>query len=302
MDMSSIKTLLKNDARQLITIIMAVIGVICIWWLWNYYQVAPWTRDGRLRADVVRVAPDVSGLITEIFVVDNQSVKQGQKLFAIDTARYRLALEDAQAKVISAKAALDESMREDVRNRRLGTLVSKEQREQTLSRTQQLREDLNQAISNRKLAQLNLERTIVKAPVNGIVTNFSLQPGDYAATGQQTFALVDTDTLRVEGYFEETKVPHIQIGSQTAIRLMGEKANICGHIESIAGGIDDRERNPSANQLPNINPTFNWVRLAQRIPVRIAIDHVPDGIRLISGRTATVKVTGRPYTEAERTC
>jgi RND family efflux transporter MFP subunit len=302
MDSSSIKASFNKYSRQLVTLTMALIALVCIWWLWNYYQIAPWTRDGRLRADVVKVAPDVSGLVTEILVSDNQPVKRGQKLFVIDQERYRLALEDAQAKVSSAKAALDEIMREDVRNRRLGTLVSKEQSEQTTSRTQQLREDFNQAISNRKLAQLNLERTVVKASVNGIVSNFSLQPGDYAATGQQIFALIDTDTLRVEGYFEETKLPYIQVGSQAIIRLMGERANICGHIESIAPGIEDRERNPSANQLPNINPTFNWVRLAQRIPVRIAIDHVPEKMRLISGRTATVKIMQHQHTEAEKTC
>lgn len=289
---------------QLITVTLAVIAILCIWWLWNYYQIAPWTRDGRLRADVVKLAPDVSGLITQIFVIDNQPVKRGQKLFAIDTKRYRLALEDAQAKVISAKAALDESLREDKRNDSLGKLVSKEQSEQTFSRTQQLQEGLNQAIATLKLAKLNLVRTVVRAPVNGIVTNFSLQPGNYATRGRQVFALIDTDTLRVEGYFEETKLAHIKIGSLALIRLMGERATICGHVESIAAGIADRERNPSPNQLANINPTFNWVRLAQRVPVRIAIDHVPEGIRLISGRTATVKVRShrRHAAKVEKTC
>ena len=204
--------------------------------------------------------------------------------------RYLLALDDAKAKIINAQAALAENIREDKRNTNLGRLVAKEVREQSLSRTKQLQANLNQAISNLNLAQLNLDRSIVKASVNGIVTNFELQPGNYISIGQQALALVDTDTLRLEGYFEETKIPHIHINDKAIIYLMGENAKICGHVESITAGIEDRERNASINQLPNINPTFNWVRLAQRIPVRIALDVVPEKIRLISGRTATVKI------------
>jgi multidrug resistance efflux pump len=135
-----------------------------------------------------------------------------------------------------------------------------------------------------------------------MVTNFELQPGDYAVRGEQTFALIDTDTLRIEGYFEETKLRNIQVNNAVVIRLMGEKKDMYGHVVSIAGGIYDRERNPSPNQLPNINPTFNWVRLAQRIPVRISLDCVPDGIRLVAGRTATVKIIQRQKAKEDRSC
>jgi RND family efflux transporter MFP subunit len=293
MKTQDLKLFLNKYSQYVITTVITLVALIVLWWLWIYYQVDPWTRDGRLRADVVRVAPDVSGLVTEIYVKDNQEVQRGQKLFAIDQQRFALALEDAEAKVTSDKAALAESMREDVRNRNLGNLVPKETREQTLSRTLQLRASLNQAISSRNLARLNLARTIVVAPVNGVVTNFELQPGNYLSTGQQALAIVDSDTLRLEGYFEETKLPHIHIGDKAAIHLMGEKATICGHVESIAAGIEDRERSPTLNQLPNINPTFNWVRLAQRIPVRIVLDDAPKDIRLIAGRTATVKIIGQ---------
>ena len=288
--------------RYIITVLTALVAVLILYWLWHYYQVEPWTRDARLRADVVKVAPDVSGWVTAIYVKDNETVKHGQKLIAIDQKRFLLALEDAKAKVSSAEAALAENIREDVRNTNLGKLVSKEAREQSLSRTQQLRANLNQAISNLHLAQLNLERTIVKAPVNGIVTNFELQPGNYISTGQQALAIVDTDTLRLEGYFEETKISHIQINDTAIIYLMGEKEKICGHVDSIAAGIDDRERTPTLNQLPNINPTFNWVRLAQRIPVRITLDDVPKNIRLIAGRTATVKIIEGSNNEAHGKC
>jgi len=286
----SLEDLMHKYSRYIITALAVLIAFLVLHWLWIYYQIEPWTRDARLRADVVRVAPDVSGLVTMTYVKDNEPVKQGQKLFAIDQQRYLLALDDAKAKIISIQAALAENIKEDKRNTNLGKLVAKEARDQSLSRTQQLQANLNQAIANQNLAQLNLDRTIVKAPVNGMVTNFELQPGNYISTGQQALAIVDTDTLRLEGYFEETKIPHIHINDKAIIYLMGENAKICGHVESITAGIEDRERNPSSNQLPNINPTFNWVRLAQRIPVRIALDFVPEKIRLISGRTATVKI------------
>jgi multidrug resistance efflux pump len=301
-DSQSFKTFLDRKTRYALTAIVTIIAILIIWWLWVYYQYDPWTRDGRLRADVVKVAPDVSGLISEIYVKDNEVVKRGQKLFAIDELRFIYALEEAEAKVASAQAALYENMSEDVRNRKLGNLASTELSEQTLSRTQQFRATLDQAISNRNVARLNLERSIVRAPVNGMVTNFELQPGDYAIRGEQTFALIDTDTLRIEGYFEETKLRNIQVNNAVVIRLMGEKKDMYGHVVSIAGGIYDRERNPSPNQLPNINPTFNWVRLAQRIPVRISLDCVPDGIRLVSGRTATVKIMQGQKAKEDRSC
>ncbi len=290
MRIQSLEKFIATFPRYFITLLTVIIAIVVLWWLWNYYQIEPWTRDARLRADVVKVAPDVSGLVTMTFVRDNQPVKCGQKLFAIDQDRFLLALENAKAQVIRDQSALDENIREDNRNQNLGKLVAKEAREQSLSRTIQLRANLNQAIVNLNLAKLNLTRSIVIAPVNGIVTNFELQPGNYVSTGQQALAIVDTDTLRVEGYFEETKIPHIHINDRVIIYLMGEKKAICGHVESIAAGIVDRERDTSSNQLANINPTFNWVRLAQRIPVRIVLDNVPKNIRLIAGRTATVKI------------
>ncbi len=295
MDSQSLKAFLDKNSRYALTAIVTIIAILIIWWLWVYYQYDPWTRDGRLRADVVKVAPDVSGLISAIYVKDNEVVKRGQKLFAIDELRFIYALEEAEAKVAGARAALDENRREDVRNRNLGNLASTELSEQTQSRTQQLQASLDQAISNRNVARLDLERSIVRAPVNGMVTNFELRPGDYAIRGEQTFALIDTDTLRVEGYFEETKLRNIQINK-------GERKDINGHVVSIAGGIYDRERKPSSNQLPNINPTFNWVRLAQRIPVRISLDCVPDGIRLIAGRTATIKIMQGQKAKEDRSC
>ena len=145
-------------------------------------------------------------------------------------------------------------------------------------------------MADRDLAKLNLARSEVRASVNGRITNMDLRPGAYVSVGHGVLALIDTDTLRVEGYFEETKLPRIRIGDPATIRLMGETTALSGVSESIAGGIADRERSAGANLLANVNPTFSWVQLAQRVPVRIVLDHVPDDVKLDVGRTATVSI------------
>lgn len=276
--------------RFTVTAVAVVIALLAAGWMWRHYQVEPWTRDGRVRADVVQLAPDVSGIVTSVGVRDNQPVTKGQELFVIDRARFELALKQADAAVVSQRTALAQAQRESVRNRRMGALVSGEEREQGVSRVEQARAALDQAIANRNVAALNLERATVTAPVNGIVTNLELQPGDYVTAGRQAIALVDTDSLRVEGYFEETKLSRIHVGDDVSIRIMGEKATLRGHVESISAGIEDRDRALGPSLLPNVNPTFSWVRLAQRVPVRVALDDVPPDVLLVSGRTATVTV------------
>jgi multidrug resistance efflux pump len=282
--------LLTQLGRFAFTATVVVIAVFAGVWLWIHYHEDPWTRDGRVRADVVQVAPDVAGWVTQVAVHDNQPVRKGQLLFVIDQPRYAIALRQAEAAVVSDRASLAEAQREDQRDRMLGDLVGAEAREQSATRVDQAEAALAQALANRDGARLNLDRTAVSASVNGVVTNLELRPGDYLNVGRPAMALVDTGTLRVEGYFEETKLSHIRIGDRASVRIMGEPTLLYGHVQSIAAGIEDRERGPSGNLLPNVNPTFNWVRLAQRIPVRVKLDVDPPDIRLISGRTATVTV------------
>jgi RND family efflux transporter MFP subunit len=277
--------------RFAVTAVVAVAAAIVGWQLWAYYMDEPWTRDGRVRADVVGVAPDVSGLVSDVAVRDNQQVRTGDVVFRIDRARFDLALEQADATVASRRATLDEALREMNRYRNLSSLaVSQEKQQQTEAAAKEAEAAYRQAVADRAVAQLNLDRTAVIAPVNGVITNFDLRPGDYVSVGKPIAALVDTDTLRVEGYFEETKLPRIRVGDPVAIHLMGERAALRGHVESIAAGIEDRERSAGSSLLPNVNPTFSWVRLAQRVPVRVALDDVPAGVRLLAGRTATVTV------------
>lgn len=277
--------------RFAVTAIAVAVAAVIAWQLWIYYLEAPWTRDGRVRADVVQVAADVSGLVSEVQVHDNQAVKKGELLFRIDPARFQIALRDAQANVDSKLAASQEAQRETNRYNRLNALsVSEEQQQQRSSAAAEAQAAYEQALASRDVAALNLSRSEVRAPVNGFVTNFDMRPGDYVDAGRPLFALIDSDSFYVDGYFEETKLPRIKVGDPAHVYLVGERAVIEGHVESIAGGIADRERQGSSDLLANVNPTFSWVRLAQRVPVRIALDHVPAGVRLVTGRTATVVV------------
>ena len=288
------RTVLMWLGRFAVTGVVVALAFVGGRWLWIHYNVEPWTRDGRIRADVVQVSPDVSGLVTEVNVRNDQIVRIGDVLFVIDRPRYELAEKQAEAAVAAARASLAQAERDDRRNVALNTLVTTEQVEEGRSKVKELAAQLRNALAQRDVARLNLQRTAVRARVNGIVSNVELQPGDYATVGHQVLALVDTDSIYVDGYLEETKLPQIQVGDRAIVHIMGLRRELRGTVESIAAGIEDRERSASSNDLANINPTFSWVRLAQRIPVRVKLDPVPSSIRLISGRTATVSIVVPP--------
>lgn len=286
----NLKTSLLALGRFIVT--MAAVAVACVlaWRLWQHYEVEPWTRDGRVKADVVQVAPDVTGQVTNVLVHDNQKVKIGDVLFEVDRARFELALRQAEAAQQAQRATLDQALKEARRNDDLRDLVSAETREQGSSRVDQLRAALAQAVVARDMAKLNLQRTRVVSPVNGTVSNLDLRTGSYVSAGRAVMALIDSDSYYVEGYFEETKLPAIQVGDAVVVLPMGESVRLKGHVESLAGGVADRDRSTSSNLLSSVNPTFNWVRLAQRIPVRIKLEALPAGARLVAGQTVTVDV------------
>jgi len=282
------------DRTLLIRLIPTVLAVALAAWvslrLWHHYEEEPWTRDGRVRADIVEVAPDVSGLITSVAVRDNQPVRQGDLLFTVDAPRYKLAVDQAQATIAAQRPPLDEARSEAARNAALGDLVATETTQQSQAKVAQLEAALVQSKVALQTAQLNLERTQVRAPVDGVVTNFDLRPGNYASAGRPLFAVIDRRSLYVVGYFEETKLKSIHVGDAVHVKLMGDDAIVTGHVDSIASGIGERETTTSGDLLSNPNPTFSWVRLAQRIPVRVALDRVPAGVQLVAGRTATVEI------------
>jgi multidrug resistance efflux pump len=289
-----------NVLRVAVTLAVLAAALLVARWMWVQYQVRPWTRDGRVRADVIQIAPDVTGLVTEVDVADNAPVHKGQVLFVLDKPRFKLALDQAEAAVLAQTTALAQARREDARNHKLGDLASAETVEEGAAKVAQLQAAVAQAIAARNTAALNLERTTVFAPADGVAANVQLRPGDYLAAGRPALGLVDSGSLHVDGYFEETKLPLIQVGDRVSVQLVGEQRLLQGHVESIAPGIEDRERSASGDLLANVNPTFSWVRLAQRIPVRIKLDPPPPGVRLIAGRTATVIVhPSRPARAAQ---
>jgi len=290
--MPTLKTVLPTVGRFAVTAVVVAAAVVGGRALWTHYQVDPWTRDGRVRADVVQVAPDVSGLVTRVEAVNDQTVKAGQPLFYVDRERYALALRQADANVAAARATLAQARRELVRNRALGDLVAAESTEQSASKVEQAAAALAQADAARDVAKLNLDRTVVYAPTDGFLSDLTLRTGDYVTAGKPVLALIDSRSFRVEGYFEETKLSGLKVGMPVSVRVMGEPEALKGHIQSIAAGIEDRDRVAGANLLPNVNPTFSWVRLAQRVPVRVALDQTPGDLRMIAGRTATVAVLG----------
>jgi multidrug resistance efflux pump len=278
--------------RVLVTVVVVAAAGVAGWYLWRTYEESPWTRDGRVRVNVVMVAPDVAGAVTDMRVKDNQSVKIGDTLFVIDPARYRLALEQAEAALAGAKSVLDQRQEEQQRRERLSSAsISEEALNQARTAALSAQAAYDQAEAALGVAKLNLARTDVRSPVNGHVTNLLVHRGDYATAGRPMVALVDGDSFYVAGYFEETKLRHIKIGDHVSIRLMAYDAPLTGHVESVARAITDRDNALGSDLIANVNPTFSWVRLAQRIPVRIAIDDVPKGITLSAGMTATVVVT-----------
>jgi len=285
------KTLVKRLARVLLTLLILTAGGLGGYQLWNYYMLSPWTRDARVRADVVTIAPDVAGFVTDLRVKDNQVVHKGDVLFVIDQARYKLAVATAEANVAARHAEL--LMRQsdaDRRSKLTNLAISDEAKEDSQHVAASALGAYQQALADLATAKLNLQRTVVHAPVNGYVTNLGLVVGQYAAVGTQLLALIDSDSYRIEGYFEETKMPGVALGAPVAIHLMSGGPALKGHVESISRGITDRD-NPNGPQLlANVTPTFEWVRLAQRIPTRIHIDSIPDGVLVSSGMTCTVVV------------
>ena len=262
--------------------------------LWLHYMTTPWTRDGRVRADIINVAADVPGYVVDVPVHDNQRVSKGDLLIQIDPEHYQVAVRQAQALVASRKATwemrkLNASRRADLDN----LVISRESREDASNVASSALADYQQAQAGLAAAELDLARTRILATVDGYVTNLNVHKGDYARTGEAKMAVVDEQSFWVYGYFEETKLPHVKVGDPAELQMMsGERLQ--GHVESIARGIYDRDNPQSRELIADVNPTFNWVRLAQRVPVRIHIDQVPEGYLLAAGTTCTVVITPRP--------
>ena len=279
----------------LITLATTGCAVVFGWAMWNAYMGAPWTRDGTVRTYVVTMAPEVAGRIVELPVVDNQFVHKGDLLLAIDPTNYKIALQLADAAVAQAQATADNAQREAERRRKLDDLsISVEQKQVFDANAVAAQAQYQQAVANRDQAKVNLERTQIRSPVNGWVTNLLAQLGDYATVGRNEISITDANSFWVDAYFEETQLASMHEGDPAVIKLMSYRQIVRGRVGSIARGINVSNAQPDQQGLATVNPIFTWVRLAQRVPVHIEIDRVPDGVRLVAGMTATVQLDARP--------
>ncbi|MBV8407696.1 MAG: HlyD family secretion protein [Alphaproteobacteria bacterium] len=278
----------------LITFATVAIAAALGWAMWNAYMEAPWTRDATVRTYVVTIAPEVAGRVVELPVSDNQFVRKGDLLIGIDPTDYKIALELAEAAVKQAEATAENARIEAERRARLSAeAVSKEEQQSFGATATADLARLQQVIANRNQAKVNLERTEIRSPVNGWVTNLLVQLGDYATVGRNVISVVNADTFWVDAYFEETQLASIREGDPARIKLMGYNEVLHGEVGSVSRGITVSNARPDLQGLATVNPIFTWVRLAQRVPVRIRIKQVPEGVTLVAGMTATVEIDPR---------
>ena len=281
----------RRLVRMTVTLLILLAAGVGSVALWNHYVVGPWTRDGQVQADVVNIAPEVSGRIVALHVADNQQVRRGDVLYEIDPFDYQVALASAEANVQSKLSDLQVKREQAQRRQELTSLSTSPEEKQTYASSADVAQSAyTAALAQLSQARINVERTKVRSPVNGFVSNLLLREGDYATTGTHNLAVLDSDSFWVAAYFEETKLWAVRPGEPAVIALMGFNAPVLGHVESIARGISSANYDPGTLGLATVNPVFTWVRLAQRIPVRIHIDSVPASVLLAAGETATVTV------------
>lgn len=276
------------------TLLVVVVAVVAVWAMWNFYMHSPWTRDGKVRAEQVNITPQVSGTIQSLNVVDNQFVKAGDVLFRLDETPWRIAVLNAQAQLAKARADLTKASHEASRRRNLPqNYISAEDLDTANTTVDAMKASVEAAQATLDHARWQLEQTTVKAPVDGWITNLSTRVGNYASEGQPVFALVDSHSFYVIGYFEETKLRHIQPGKAAKIILYSSDQTLQGHVSSIGRAIYDQSVESDSGLVADIKPNIPWVRLAQRVPVRIEFDNLPKDITLVSGTTCSVAIGER---------
>ncbi|MFC4276624.1 efflux RND transporter periplasmic adaptor subunit [Achromobacter aloeverae] len=288
--MSSTISFLKPAAKAALTLLAVTAAGMLVSALWRAYVLAPWTRDGRVSAQVVGIAPEVNGTVIDVPVVDDQYVNRGDVLYRIDPERFQLAVAQAEAQLAAATAALGQKRDDAQRRKGMDDLVPREDIHRANQAVAIAQAEQRRAQVALDVAHLDLERTTLRAPVDGYVTHLRLRRGDYAGAGHPNIALLDAHSFWITGYFEETKLHGIHPGAPAQVRLMGFEELIHGRVASIGRGITDANEQADAQGLPSVEPSFSWVRLAQRIPVRVEIDQVPASIVLVAGMTCSIEV------------
>jgi RND family efflux transporter MFP subunit len=285
-----------KTAATLLILVLAVLAALVVW---DAYVTAPWTRDGSVRVQVASIAPQVSGQITEVRVVDNQYVHQGDLLYVIDPFDFQVALDTNKAQLREKAADLEVKRVQAERRQHLSDLATTAEQQQLYAGAAiQAEAAFDAAQQQLAQADINLKRTQVRSPVNGYVTNLLMRVGDYATAGTKNISVIDADSYWIDGYFEETKMAHVCVGDRAEAALMGYRDPIVGRVQTVTRGISVPNATPSTQGLPSVDPVYTWVRLAQRVPVRIRITDVPAGIPLVSGMTATVTIRGAETRES----
>lgn len=273
-----------------LTLLVVAVAVIAGTWVWDHYLHSPWTRDGRVRADIITIAPDVSGWVTELNVKNNQRVSKGDPLFTIDDTRYRAKFAESKARVAQAHTGWDLARHQYERRQRMSDRqsISEESLEAYRIRAETAKAGYQLAQAELDTARIDLERTKVLAPESGIANNLSLRRGNYVSRGEVVLSLIKNDSFYVTGYFEETKLQLVHIGQKARITLLSGGEKLSGEVVSIAQGIADANTKSDNQMLPKVQSAFNWVRLAQRIPVEIALDPFPESINISAGMTVSI--------------
>ena len=283
-------------------IVNIVLIAAVIWYAYQTFEEYisnPWTRNGQLRWQVIQVAPRVSGPVISVAVIDNQFVSEGDLLFEIDPEQFTIAIAQAEANLrrshISSKSAKIEYDRLlEIFEKDPGAISQKDLNRRESNYLQSLS---NIDVSNETLrnAKLNLGYTSVHAAVEGYVSNINFQIGTQAVANTPILALVDSNSFWVFGYFRESQIGRFKIGDPAKVTLMAyPDLPLHGTVESLGWGIAPSDGNAGAYLLPSIKPVFQWIRLAQRIPVRIKLEEIPEDVELRFGLTASVMIERSP--------
>jgi RND family efflux transporter MFP subunit len=280
-----------NSLKYFSTLIFFAAALCAGWWLWNFYMQSPWTRDGKVRAELVNITPQVSGRIETLLVKDNQFVTKGTPLLTLDAEPYRIAVLNAEAQLTKAQADLLKAQHESRRRQSLPrNVISAEDLDAAELNAKSLAAAAKAAQAQLEQARWNLTQTQIAAPTDGWISNLVVRPGNYATSGTPVFALVDSHSFYVMGYFEETKLRHIRPGYRATVRLYSDNRVLHGEVESIGRAIYDQSVESDSSLIPDIKPNVPWVRLAQRVPVRIRLAAWPKDLPLVAGTTCTINV------------
>ncbi len=286
---------MKKIIKILLTLIILGTAAFFAYNKYRAYIDNPWTRDGQVRTQVIQVTPRINGMVTKIHVIDNQKVKTGDLLFEIDPSQYQVKLNQAEARLQRTKEAAKGTKIEFERVKNIYDkdkgAVSQKDLVRNETRYYKSLADIDSSEEAVNTAKLNLSYTKVFAEVDGYVSNINFQIGSQATANKAILALVDENAYWVFGFFREDAIPEVSVGDTAMVTLLAyPDTPLSGKVESIAWGIAHSDGNPGNNLLPSVKPVFQWIRLAQRIPVRIKLDKLPENVKLRFGLTASVVV------------